>query len=365
MGSGVTALVLALTSANVGATAGAPAARRPASPQTGTRPGPTAVSDAQGNTYTFWRGPHGQLWDDRYNASAKSWSGAHLIAGMNNLQSALAAVLLTNAPIAPYDGLYVFWAGKGTGAHPLTNDLWYAFTNPDGTWTGPFILAHGPVTSAPAVTMGSASNMYVFWRNAAGFLEETGCAGGSSCGAGSPQQVTANGHPIGPMSSAPAVGIGGGGGLSEHGEGSLYVFWRGTGAHHLWTAYLRFARWWGPDRVRDTAGHLLGPMGSGPTIGLSGTDGWIFWQNASDKSLEETTVKIPDTGPHLGPKPGRFAPQHQATIAVRLASAPFLILAHLGCGQAVFWKGSNSDVWWACYERRWHGPTDLHVGPVE
>jgi hypothetical protein len=74
---GATALVLALTSANAGATAGSSAAaQRPTMLSTGTRPGPTAVSDAQGNTYTFWRGPHGQLWDDRYTASAKPGSTA-------------------------------------------------------------------------------------------------------------------------------------------------------------------------------------------------------------------------------------------------------------------------------------------------
>jgi hypothetical protein len=285
---------------------------------------------------------------------------------MNNLESAPAAVLMTSSPLPDLDGLYVFWTGRGSGAHPLTNALWYAFTNPDGTWSGPFLLAFGPVTSAPAVTTDNAGNMYIFWRNAAGFLDEISCAGGRTCGAGSPQQVTANGHPIGPMGSAPAVGISGNGGSSKLGGGSLYVFWRGAGGHYLWTAYLRFARWWGPDRVRDTTGHLLGPMGSGPTIGLGGTEGWIFWQNASDKGLEETTVTIPDTGPHLGPKPGRYAPQHHAKLAVRLASAPFLTFAfHTGCAQSVFWKGSNADVWMACYDRRWHGPTDLHAGPVE
>lgn len=365
--AGAGALVLALASAAAAAAARAPAsamrtASRAALP-TGTRPGPAAVSDAQGNTYAVWRDPHGQLWEDRHAVSARSWGAARLIAGMANLESAPAATLQANAPIATYDGLYVFWAGRGSGAHPAANDLWYAFTHPDGTWAGPFLLAPGPVTSAPAVTTDNAGTMYVFWRNAAGYLDEITCDGGTLCGAGAAQQVSVNGHPAGPMGSGPAAGISGGG-VSRLGSGSLYVFWRGAGAHYLWLAYLRFARWWGPDRARDTAGHPIGPLGSGPTDGLVTGAGWIFWQNPGDKGLEETTVKIPTTGPHLGPKPGSFAPQHHVSFTDPIASAPFLTLAFRGCAQAVFWKGTNSDLWWACYQRRWHGPADLHAGPI-
>lgn len=305
---------------------------------------PAAGTDSSFNVYTFWKGTDGNLYEDNRTGSG-TWSGQHMIAGMGPLGSQ-PTVAVTSA-----GNQYVFWEG--------TNGWLFEASYYDGNWHGPNKVtdsggnAMGPMGSPPTAGVDGSGNVYVFWTNAADQgLEETSGLGFQPGSFHAQHEIFVNGNGMGPLGSAPAVAVGS--------TGNQYVFWAGRGsASHLYEAYWNNANGWhGPDKVFDSGGSALGPLGSAPGAGIdSSGNEYVFWTNSTDQGLEETTWN----GTH-------FTPQHEIFISGvsvgPLGSGPAVAVDSIG-NQLVFWHGAtNSSMWEVNYDGSWHGPADRNVGPL-
>jgi hypothetical protein len=194
---------------------------------------PAAGVDGSGNEYVFWENPSGGLEETEWNGSA--WDGQHQVTVNGDSVGPLGSS--PTVAVASNGDQYVFWAGTGTG------DLWEAFWN-GSSWSGPKDLGDGPLASPPAAGVDGSGNEYVFWESTSGGLEETEWNGSSWGGA---HQITVNGNSVGPLGSAPTVGVAP--------DGDQYVFWTGTGDADLWEAYWNGSSWNGP------VDHPFGPLG--------------------------------------------------------------------------------------------------------
>ncbi|MGO8979998.1 MAG: carboxypeptidase regulatory-like domain-containing protein [Streptosporangiaceae bacterium] len=200
----------------------------------------------------------------------------------------------------------------------------------------------------PAVAVDKSGNVFAFWQNSGGGLEEALYSAATRTWSG-PSAVTAGGKGMGPLGSPPTVALGP---QDSGGYADQYVFWKGTApASGLWEAYWN-GSWHGPLDLGD------GPLGSAPAAGADRAgDVDIFWENTG-QGLEETSWNgsawtapsaISVNGSRLGP----------------LGSSPSVAVAPDG-DQYVFWRaaGAGAGLQEAYWTGSWHGPAALGDGPL-
>jgi hypothetical protein len=254
---------------------------------------PAAGVDAAGNTYVFWQGADGNLWEAYWDRT--QWAGPHNL-GMGQLGSQ-PAVAISNPPgQPPYAS--VFWKGAdgnlwgaagnaqpgrgglshgsnmgmGTlGSAPtagvdVNGNVYVYWKGNDGDLWGTVVsnnvpgdgqnLGMGQLGSQPAVAIHtqdpadpahSAIFAFVFWKGADGNLWE---AQGEPPGVG-----PAHNRGMGVLGSAPAAGV--------DAAGNTYVFWEGADGD-LWEAYWDGAHWTGPYNLG------MGQLGSQPAVAIHG-----------------------------------------------------------------------------------------------
>jgi hypothetical protein len=128
------------------------------------------------------------------------------------------------------------------------------------------------------------------------------------------------------------------------------VYWEGTGPRYdLWEAYWNGSKWVGPfDRG-------MGPMGSAPTVAVTGSGtAYVFWKG-QDGDLYE--AQGPADGKLAGP-----ADRHMGA----LGSAPAAGINSRG-DTYVYWQGTGpqDDLWEAYWNgSKWVGPFDRGMGPL-
>jgi hypothetical protein len=109
---------------------------------------PAAGVDSHGNTYVYWTGTNGALFEGYWNGSR--WVGPYN-RGQGPLGS-LPTVAITGAGTA-----HVFW--KGTNGH-----LYEASGPATASLSGPTDLGMGPLGTAPVAGVDSRGSTYVYWR---------------------------------------------------------------------------------------------------------------------------------------------------------------------------------------------------------
>jgi hypothetical protein len=191
---------------------------------------PTAGVDNSGNIYVFWENTGNGLEETYYNGS--SWDSPQEIKADGNGMGPLGSS--PSVAVNPANGYqYVFWQGTGSGSN-----LYEAYWN--GSWHGPVPLGDGPLGGPPSAAADSSGNIYVFWESPGSQLYEVYNDGSWD----SPNEITAGGSGMGPLGSAPTVGV-------DPSNSDQYVFWMGPGSDHgLYEAYYD-SSWNGPVSLGD------------------------------------------------------------------------------------------------------------------
>jgi hypothetical protein len=148
---------------------------------------------------------------------------------------------------------------------------------------------------------------------------------------------------MGPLGSAPAVGVDGS-------NGYTYVYWVGAGpSSDLWEAYWNGSSWVGPFN------RGMGPLGSEPSVAVSrnGT-AYVFWEGTNGELYE---AQGPADGTLSGPYNRGMGP---------LGSAPTAGVDGFG-NTFVYWKGQGPsyDLWQGYWNGSgWVGPFNRGQGPL-
>jgi hypothetical protein len=170
----------------------------------------------------FWRGTDGQLWRIS-RTSSRAW----------NSPAALPMGPLGGGPHAAGQhggGIDVFWEGTGRGS------IWHATYSTAGGWSRQTLLTRGR-RSALALVASRAGTAAAFWKGPQGRLWYA--SGNSGSGWGPVLVLLDMGRIGGDVFAAGRT------------DGTIDVFWRGTGTPHLWHAryHPRSSRWTGPDNL--------------------------------------------------------------------------------------------------------------------
>ena len=129
----------------------------------------------------------------------------------------------------------MFWGGTGRGS------IWHATYTAAGGWSRQTLLTHGR-RGALALVASSASTAAAFWKGRHGRLWYA--SGHAGTGWGTAIMLLSMGR------------IGGDVFAAGRPNGTIDVFWRGTGVPHLWHARYHPAsgRWTGPNDLGGTIG---------------------------------------------------------------------------------------------------------------
>jgi hypothetical protein len=192
---------------------------------------PTAGADSSGNIDVFWENTGRGLEKVSYTASTGAWSGPSAVVtaaggAMGPLGSSPSVAVDANGDQS------VFW--EGTGSSPQLFEAYWT-----GAWHGPVDIGDGPLGSPPTAGSDSSDNVYVFWENTGAGLEEVYHTASTGAWTGPLDILSSAGASMGPLGSAPTVGVGP--------TADLYVFWRGSGTdRNLWEAAYNGSSWTGP-----------------------------------------------------------------------------------------------------------------------
>jgi Carboxypeptidase regulatory-like domain/Stage II sporulation protein len=200
----------------------------------------------------------------------------------------------------------------------------------------------------PAAVVDKAGDQFVFWDNIPyGGLEESYYS--ASAGKwSSPGAVTVDGHSMGPMGSAPTVAITG---QYSNGDPDQYVFWKGTGsASKLWMAYWA-GGWHGPIDLGK------GPLGSTPTAaGDTAGTVRVFWETPG-RNLEEVSSSDPSSASSWSsPQEVRSA---DGGSMGPLGSSPSAAVNPATGEPYVFWKGAGGPLYFTYDDGSWHSPQSV------
>lgn len=221
---------------------------------------------------------------------------------------------------------------------------------PDEDWTfvSPELLTTQP-NPQPAAAADQFGNKYAFWENSSGDLTEVIYTAATGAW-GKPVTVTAGGHPVGPLGSAPTVAV------STQTAGNYsdqYVFWEGPApADDLYEAHWN-GSWHGPVDLGD------GPLGSAPTAGVDGSGRLsVYWATTGHELTGIQSTASGWSRPAVVTVAG--------TPVGSLGSAPSVAVGTDG-SQYVFWESaapasSLTEVYRT--GGSWHGPADLGDGPL-
>jgi hypothetical protein len=227
------------------------------------------------------------------------------------------------------DGAYTNFL-ETTGARTeLTDPGEYAQINsaPSGTPSSP--AAHPGSTDGPPMAAA-----YAFWQStgSADLEEAQGAAVSSLSGPGN--------RGMGPLGSAPAVGV--------DGNGHTYVYWKGTDGD-LWEGYWNGSGWVGPFN------RGMGTLGSQPSVAVTlGATAYVFWKGTNGDLYQ---AQGPADSALSGPANLGMGP---------LGSAPAAGVDGFG-NTFVYWEGTSpSDDLWEAYWNGsgWVGPFDRGQGPL-
>jgi Lysozyme like domain len=245
------------------------------------------------------------------------------------------------AAVNKYDGAGGFspWTTFVDGAY--TNFLQHTAAHTGLTDPGEYVQinsAPSGTPSSPAADPGSTDGpamaaAYAFWSgtgSSADLEEAQGAAVSSLSGPFN--------RGMGPLGSAPAVGV--------DGNGHTYVYWKGTDGD-LWEGYWNGSDWVGPFN------RGMGTLGSQPSVAVtqSGT-AFVFWKGTNGDLYE---AQGPADGALSGPFDRGMGP---------LGSAPAAGVD--GNGHTyVYWEGSDGDLWEGYWNGSgWVGPFDRGMGPL-
>lgn len=232
----------------------------------------------------------------------------------------------TNASVAITHGgiAYLFWEGTN-------KNLYQGLGSAKGPLQGPFSLGIGPLGSAPAVGVDSNGATYTYWKGTDGNLWEAHWNGS--------QWVGPFNRAAGPLGSAPAVAITPG--------GLALVFWKGTDGN-LWEATGAAN---GPLAAPTNLG--MGIMGSMPAAAVDGNGfPYVYWKGMDGNLWEAAWNGTSWIGPTFQ---GMGALGSTPTVAVTPAGFAY-----------VFWKGQNGDLWQALGKGNGglSGPYSRGMGPL-
>ncbi|HEV2374569.1 MAG TPA: polysaccharide deacetylase family protein [Streptosporangiaceae bacterium] len=214
---------------------------------------PKAMAQPNGNEDVFWRGTDNHLWHAYYTPGS-GWHGAQ------NLGGALAS---DPAPAASNPGnVDVFWQGADGG-------LWHVYNNGGSGWSAPAALNMGALGSGPAATGQLSGAVDVFWRGSGGnnqlwhayYVPGSGWHGAQNLGGALPAST----DPVAPVTSNP---------------GNVDVFWRGADGG-LWHVYNNGGSGWSASAALN-----MGALGSMPfATGQPNGTVDVFWRGSGDDHL--------------------------------------------------------------------------------
>jgi Carboxypeptidase regulatory-like domain/Stage II sporulation protein len=201
---------------------------------------------------------------------------------------------------------------------------------------------------SPAVATDSSGNIYAFWENTGGGLEEAYYSASAGSWSG-PSAITVDGNGMGPLGSPPTVAVGP---QTSGGYHYQYVFWKGTGStSDLYEAYWN-GSWHGPVNLGD------GPLGSAPTAGADSSGNvYVYWESPGSQLYEvyyngsawDTPNEIKVNGNGMGP----------------LGSSPSVAVTP-GGSQYVFWKSPGNALYYTYYDGAWHSQQEIaNTAPLD
>jgi len=282
----------------------------------GTPQASQAVAQPSGAVDAFYEGSNGTLWHDWF-APRTGWHGPASMGG--SLATQPSAVASSPGTVA------VFW--KGTDGH-----LWEVAASPGKGWSPLKRLDMGTLGSRPAAVAQSNGVIDVFWRGSAdNHLWHAEYSPGN--GWSGPQDLGSQ------LASVPAPAV--------SGSGTVSVFWTGTDGH-LWEIRR------GPGSAWGRAASLgMGKLGGAPTAtGLASGVIDVFWPASSHASVWHVTY-TPATGWGKA-----------SDLSGGVSAGPAAVSSSAN-GVDVFWKGSDSGLWWAASQGgTWQQPVRLGMGAL-
>jgi hypothetical protein len=205
--------------------------------------------------------------------------------------------------------------------------------NPDVP--GPSWYSSGEEWAFVSPRLSSAPTAYAFWESEApgdDLMQAQGPADGALSG---PANLG-----MGPLGSAPAVGV--------DAHGATYVYWKGTDGD-LWEAFWNGTKWVGPYNRH------MGPLGSPPTVAITANGrAYVFWKSTGpgDDLME---AQGPADGALSGPANLGMGP---------LGSAPAAGVDATGATY-VYWEGTDGDLWEGFWNgSKWVGAFNRGMGPL-
>jgi hypothetical protein len=185
--------------------------------------------------------------------------------------------------------------------------------------------------NSPSVAMTGNGTAYVFWKGTDGNLwEAQGAATGALSGP--------DNRGMGTLGSQPAAGV--------DSSGHLYVYWEGTDTN-LWEAYWNGSAWAGPFNRGE------GTLGSAPAVAVTGSGtAYVFWKG-TDGDLWEAQ----------GPADGALGAATELDMGT-LGSPPAAGVDSSG-HPYVYWKGTDGNLWEAYWNgSAWAGPDNQKMGQL-
>lgn len=303
-----------------------------------------ATADSAGDQFVVWRGQDTRLWYVIYSRSSSQWGLPEVVPGSRALGSAPTVAIDQHGP---QRHLWVLWRDDD-------GRLWSAGGEIGGSvtamsvirWEGTARVAGaGNLASQPAATyvdFGSASGLWVFWKEPDGGLASEKATVGVTGLTWSHRPTTIPG--MGPLGSQPAAG--------SDAAGRIYVYWQGAGVNtSLWEEWYDGAVWSNaPISLAFTQ-----QTGSAPSVAVTPSgQQYIYWQGI-DHNLwfaEWTGSKWLNNGANfIGDGPLNSQPA--ATFSPGSLN--------------VFWEGTDLNLWTASSpapELRWSKATPLGDGPL-
>jgi hypothetical protein len=272
---------------------------------------PSVVSAVPQSVAVFYQGTDGNLWSAVYTPGS-GWSARRSL-GMGPLGGKPVAV-------AQADGVIdVFWPGSGDSS------LWHARYTPGQGWNGPQDLG-GSLASGPSPVVSGGSTVSVFWRGTDGHLWQTLQSPGS------------------PWRRPVSLGMGRLGGAPDaagEADGTIDVFWNGTGRASVWHATYTGGLGWGSQSWLATgagsAPFAVASSAGSVNVFWKGTDGGLWWADRPG-STWQAPVQLP-----MG----------------TLGGGPFAAAQADGMID-VFWHGSgDANLWHTRYSGSWASPGTL------
>ena len=284
---------------------------------------PSVLTLSSGQTYVFWQGTNGDLWQAWYS---NGWQGPVDWTATWGFSGRLASA--PTLSLTPSGQLLVFW--QGTDGH-----LWQAWYTDH--WQGPVDWTarwgtSATLASAPTVSL-MPHQVNVFWQGGDNHLWQAWYTDHWQ----GPVDWTARWGTSATLASAPTITLM---------PNQVNVFWQG-GNSHLWQAWYT-DHWQGPTDWTVAWGNPSATIGSTPSVMLTSNQVLVFWQGGNGH-LWQTWYSDHWQGP--------VDWTAQWNPSATLGGAPSLVQDPWN-RLIVFWRGGGGDAWESDYSWGWNGPYD-------